>query len=348
MPQNLIYDLSIEQLNQWLQSNNQPAFRSTQIWKGLYKHAFESFDAFTNLPKTLRELLKQEFSFNALTPVDSRVSKDGLTEKILFALHDDVKIESVLMRYEERNTICVSTQAGCAMDCAFCATGKMGFQRNLSKGEISAQVLYFERILRSTEQTTTNVVLMGMGEPFNNYENSISAIYDLNDETGLMLGIRRFTISTVGIIPRIRQFADENHQINLAISLHAATDELRSELIPINRFYPLEDLMNACRYYLGKTHRRITFEYALINDVNDSPEQAHSLAVLLKGLLCHVNLIGLNPIANASFNTPDKERIEAFQSILEKMQIPTTIRLRRGVEIQAGCGQLAYTNLKMI
>ena len=348
MSQNLIYDLSIEQLNQWLQGYNQPAFRATQIWKGLYKHAFDSFDDFTNLPKNLRELLRQEYSFTALTPVDSRVSKDGLTEKVLFALHDDVKIEAVLMRYEERNTICVSTQAGCAMDCAFCATGRMGFQRNLSKGEISAQVLYFERILRSTEQTTTNVVLMGMGEPFNNYENSISAIYDLNDETGLMLGIRRFTISTVGIVPRIRQFADENHQINLAISLHAATDELRSELIPINRFYPLEDLINACRYYLGKTHRRITFEYALINDVNDSPEQAHSLAALLKGLLCHVNLIGLNPITNASFNTPGKERIEAFQSVLEKMQIPTTIRLKRGLDIQAGCGQLAYTNLKMI
>lgn len=344
----LIFDLGAEELNNWLGTHGEPKYRGLQIWQGLYKQCFDKPEEFSNLSKKLKGLLTADFLFNSLVPVLSITSNDGFTTKTLFSLSDDAKVEAVLMRYEDRNTVCISTQSGCAMNCSFCATGKMGFIRNLTSGEILSQVIHFERLLRKESLSVTNVVLMGMGEPFINYDASIKAIYALNDPTGFSLGIRRFTISTVGIIPRIRQFADEDHQINLAVSLHAASDELRTQLVPINRFYPIKSLIDACKYYVEKTHRRITFEYALIDEVNDSYDQAKALAALIKGILCHVNLIALNPTPNSEFRASSKEKVRAFNQILMDKNISSTVRLRRGIEIQAGCGQLAYQNSDML
>ncbi|RMF39895.1 MAG: 23S rRNA (adenine(2503)-C(2))-methyltransferase RlmN, partial [Anaerolineae bacterium] len=240
-----------------------------------------------------------------------------------------------------RRTLCISTQAGCGMGCTFCATGQMGFRRHLRRGEIVAQVLYYARQLAEVGEHVTNVVVMGMGEPFHNYDNTLTAIDRLNDAQGFNLGARRFTISTVGLVPMIRRFAQEKRQINLAVSLHAADDELRSSMLPINKKYPIAALMEACREYVEQTHRRITFEWALIHEVNDTPEQAARLAGLLKGMLAHVNVIPLNPTTGYQGRATTRERAYAFQQALEARGIPCTIRLRRGIDIQAGCGQLA-------
>jgi 23S rRNA (adenine2503-C2)-methyltransferase len=227
------------------------------------------------------------------------------------------------------------------MGCVFCATGQMGFRRNLSSGEIVEQVLYYARDLKSRGEQVTNVVVMGMGEPFHNYEATMAAIDRLNHPDGFNLGARRFTVSTVGLIPLILRFANERRQVNLAISLHAADDELRNSMLPVNRKYPLVDLIESCREYVRKTHRRVTFEWALIQEVNDSPEQARKLAQLVHGLLCHVNIIPLNPTQGYAGKATTRERALAFEEELERHGIPCTIRVRRGIDIQAGCGQLA-------
>jgi 23S rRNA (adenine2503-C2)-methyltransferase len=250
-------------------------------------------------------------------------------------------IEAVLMTYDVRRTLCISTQAGCAMGCVFCATGQMGFKRNLTSGEIVEQVLYYARLLKSEGEHVTNIVIMGMGEPFHNYQATMDAIDRLNDPQGFRLGERRFTISTVGLIPMIHKFADEKRQINLAISLHAANDDLRTSLLPINRKYPITELIAACRDYVNKTNRRITFEWALIQGINDTENDARALAKLLQGLICHVNVIPLNPTKNFSGKATTHDRALAFQAVLAQAGIPCTIRLRRGIDIAAGCGQLA-------
>jgi 23S rRNA (adenine2503-C2)-methyltransferase len=227
------------------------------------------------------------------------------------------------------------------MGCVFCATGQMGFKRHLTSGEIVAQVMYYARKLKEQGEVVTNVVLMGMGEPFHNYENTLKAIDRLNDPKGFNLGARRFTISTVGLVPMIRKFAKEKRQVNLAISLHAANNIQRSALLPVNRKYPIEEVIDACREYVEKTGRRVTFEWALINGENDTPEVAHELANLLKGLLCHVNVIPLNPTKKFAGKATTRERARNFCDILNQAGIPCTIRIRRGIDIQAGCGQLA-------
>jgi 23S rRNA (adenine2503-C2)-methyltransferase len=236
------------------------------------------------------------------------------------------------------------------MGCVFCATGQMGFKRMLSSGEIIEQVLYYARQLAVAGEHVTNVVVMGMGEPFHNYDSTMAAIQRLNDLRGFNLGARRFTISTVGLVPGIKRFTQEHSQINLAISLHAADDELRSRLLPINKKYPLEELFSACHEYILNTHRRLSFEWALIQGVNDTPEQAHLLSQRLSrfrfggSILCHVNVIPLNPTHQYEGNASTRQRAVAFQSILEQAGVPCTIRLRRGIDIQAGCGQLAGQN----
>jgi 23S rRNA (adenine2503-C2)-methyltransferase len=227
------------------------------------------------------------------------------------------------------------------MGCVFCATGQMGFRRHLTSGEIVAQVMYYARQLNDLGQSVTNVVLMGMGEPFHNYDNTMAAIDRLNDPQGYNFGARRFTISTVGLVPAIRRFAAEQRQVNLAISLHAADDELRASMLPVDKRYPIDELLQACRDYVGQTGRRLTFEWALVNGVNDTPEQARLLATKLKGLLCHVNAIPLNPTQGYSGKATTRERANVFKQTLEDAGIPCTIRLRRGIDIQAGCGQLA-------
>lgn len=230
------------------------------------------------------------------------------------------------------------------MGCVFCATGQMGFKRHLSSGEIIAQVLYYARMLKERNEVVTNIVLMGMGEPFHNYDNTMEAIDRLNDPNGFNFGARRFTISTVGLVPQIRRFADEKRQVNLAISLHAADDESRVAMLPVNKKYNIDEVIDACRYYVTQTHRRITFEWALIHGVNDSPEVAKKLASRLKGLMCHVNAIPLNPTTGYNGQAASRERAAKFKESLEQAGVPCTIRMRRGIDIHAGCGQLAGSN----
>ncbi len=336
-----IYDIDLEELGRIVEDWGEPGYRSKQIWQGLYQHSWASPQEFTSLPKTLREKMGAEFTFSHLQVETAIHSSSGETVKSLFRLPDERAIEAVLMRYEKLRTLCISSQSGCAMGCLFCATGQMGFRRHLSSGEIVEQVLYYARQLARQGEHVTNVVVMGMGEPFHNYDNTMAAIDRLNHPEGFNLGARRFTVSTVGLVPMIRRFAAEHRQINLAVSLHAAEDELRSSMLPVNRKYPIDEVLEACREYVAQTHRRITFEWALIQGVNDTWEQAQKLAARLSGLLCHVNVIPLNPTQKYAGQPTTQERARAFQAELEQHGIPCTIRIRRGIEIQAGCGQLA-------
>jgi 23S rRNA (adenine2503-C2)-methyltransferase len=335
------YDYDIEQLEELLFQWGEPGYRVDQVWKGIYQGLHIDPNPISNIPKSLRNKLSEYFSFSNLIPETDLISDDGQTSKSLFRLFDNMAIETVLMRYEKRRTLCISTQSGCALGCVFCATGQMGFRRNLTSGEIVEQVIIFARNLRQIDESLSNIVVMGMGEPFHNYKNTLAAIDRLNNPKGMNMGARRFTISTVGLVPQIIQFAKDQRQVNLAVSLHAADDDLRNSILPINRRYPLHDLMDACRKYVDLTHRRITFEWALILDVNDTLDQANKLARLLNGLLCHVNVIPLNPTKGYKGKATTIDRARRFQSELERNGIPCTIRVRRGIEIQAGCGQLA-------
>jgi len=337
----LIYDLTLQELEQTFIAWGEKKFRAKQVWDGLYRQLWNTPAQFTNLSKGLRTKLDEHFRFSALEEATVLYSSDKHTRKTMFYLPDRQAIEAVLMRYDKRRTLCISTQAGCAMGCVFCATGQMGFRRNLTSGEIVEQVMYYARILQEGDEKVTNIVMMGMGEPFHNYDATMEAIDRLHDPTGYNLGARRFTISTVGLIPAIRRFTKEMSQVNLAISLHAADDELRASMLPINQRYPIADLIAACRDYVDTTGRRVTFEWALVNDVNDTPEQAHALGKLLKGMICHVNAIPLNPTTGYDGAETTRERANTFKAIVESYGISCTIRTRRGIDIQAGCGQLA-------
>jgi len=337
----LIYDLSQAELEARMKALGQPGFRAKQIWVAIYQNFRTSPHEVTTLLKDFRDKLDEVFSFQALMPVTTIESEDGQTIKTLFKLQDGQYIEAVLMYYEDRRTLCISSQSGCGMGCTFCATGQMGFRRNLSSGEIIAQVLYYARFLAEADDRVTNIVMMGMGEPFHNYDNVMEALNRLNNPDAFGLGARRITLSTVGLVPKIKQFADEDTQYNLAISLHTVDNDLRTKMIPVNKKYTVEKLLDACRYYIRKTNRRLTFEYALIEGVNDSVEDAEALAQRLRGMICHVNLIPLNPTKGFEKQGTSAQQVEAFRSVLESQNIPCTVRLRRGIEIQAGCGQLA-------
>lgn len=336
----ILLDLSSTELKDLVTGWAEPGYRSGQIETWLYQQYAADAAQMTNLPQALRRRLADESVVSPLTPVVSLDSMDGYTHKTLFALPDGQEVEAVLMRYDQRNTLCISTQVGCAMDCPFCATGQMGFRRNLSAGEIVAQVLVYARQLAEEDQQVTNIVFMGMGEPLANYAETWRAIRRLNDPQGFNLGARRMTLSTVGLIPAIRRMSQEAEQVGLAVSLHAATDELRNTIVPLNRRYPLAVLMQAVRDYINHTRRRVTFEYALMDGLNDSNAQADQLPELLAGLLCHVNLIPLNPTPGSPWSGSPDERVYAFRDRLQAAGIPTTIRLRRGIDIAAGCGQL--------
>lgn len=338
-----IFDLDYQEIKARFSSWGEPEYRADQLWRGLYQNLFSKPDEFTNLPAGTRNRLGKEMDWEGFRLVKELTSRDRKTTKTLFSLKDGNLIETVLMRYGRRNTVCISTQAGCAMGCVFCATGQMGFKRNLTRGEIVYQVIYTARHLFGENKKLSNVVLMGMGEPFHNYENSLTAIDALNDPHGFNMGARRFTISTVGIVPMIKKFADEQRQVNLAISLHAADDSARTQMMPVNKRWQISEVLDACRYYTDKTGRRISFEWALIDRVNDTPAVAATLAERLTGLLCHVNAIPLNPTSGFSGSPASGERAKLFKSILENAGIPCTIRARRGIDIQAGCGQLAGT-----
>ena len=376
-----LLDLSRDALRDQVNAWGQPAYRADQLYQWLYQQAAVDPAEMSNLPASLRARLAEDAQIELLAPAAETASRDGHTTKTLFRLHDGQLIETVLMRYDRRNTVCISSQAGCAMGCTFCATAQMGLQRNLTPGEITAQVLYFERWLRAQgkdgsrgrqgEGTTakpgdsglrvpgseaptanaearrthhvsrvSNIVVMGMGEPLANYANLWSALRTLTDPAGFGLGARKITVSTVGLVPGIDRFAEEDLQINLAVSLHAPNDALRATLAPINHRYPIAEVMAACRRYVARTHRRISFEYAMMAGINDSPALAEELAALLQGLLCHVNLIPLNPVVGSPFQPSRRQDVDAFVAILQQRGIPTTLRVRRGIDIDAGCGQL--------
>ncbi len=337
---------SCHELAQWLENRGFASYRAEQLFDWIHRRACLDFRAMSNLPKSLIALLEEEFgsqfgeSAGGPLPLKERAvqkSRDG-TEKYLFALKDGSAVETVLIPEDERRTVCISVQVGCAMGCSFCATGLSGFTRNLSAGEIVAQALWVENRLRQEESSITNIVYMGMGEPLANYNAVLKSLHLLNDPRGLNLGARRLTISTCGLAPEIKRLAQEELQINLAISLHAPTDEQRAKIMPINKRYPIAEVLSAARYYVERTGRRISFEYALIRDFNDAAEDARLLRDLIKGMLCHVNLIPVNPVVDAK--RPGAEEIEAFAEILAGAQIPVSIRKERGTDIDAACGQL--------
>lgn len=337
----LIYDLTQQALTDWFAQQKQPTYRAKQVWTAIYQQFINHPDEISTLSKDLREKLSTAFDFIALDPVRTIESGDGQTVKTLFKLRDGQYIEAVLMFYDERRTLCISSQSGCGMGCTFCATGQMGFRRNLSSGEIIAQVLYYARHLAQTGDQVTNIVMMGMGEPFHNFDNVMEALNRLNDPEAFGLGARRITLSTVGLIPKIIQFADLNTQYNLAISLHSVDNDLRASMMPVSKKYSVSKLLEACRYYVKTTNRRITFEYALIDGVNDSTEAAEGLAQAIRGMICHVNLIPLNPTRGFQKEGTRSDQVSAFAQVLERHHIPVTVRMRRGIEISAGCGQLA-------
>jgi len=334
-----IYSLQLDELKEWLQEHNEKAFRGEQIFEWLYKKRVTSFEDMSNLSKNLRQLLQDNFTITTLNTIIQQTSSDG-TIKFLFELHDGYSIETVLMRHDYGNSVCVTTQVGCRIGCTFCASTLGGLKRNLEAGEIVAQVVKVQQALDELGERVSSVVIMGIGEPFDNFNNMLGFLKIINHEKALNIGARHITVSTSGIIPKIYEFADQNMQINFAISLHAPNTELRSRLMPINRAYKLPDLMEAIRYYVDKTGRRVSFEYGLFGNVNDQVEHAEELANLVKGIKCHVNLIPVNYVPERDYVRTPKDQIFLFEKTLKNHGVNVTIRREQGSDIDAACGQL--------
>lgn len=334
-----IYSLQLGELEDWLIDQSEPKFRAKQIFDWLYVKRVDAFSEMTNLSKELREKLVQSFEITTLEVAVKQESKDG-TIKFLFELQDGYTIETVLMRHEYGNSVCVTTQVGCRIGCTFCASSIGGLKRNLEAGEIVAQVLTVQKALDATDERVSQVVIMGIGEPFENYDEMMGFLKIINQDKGLNIGARHITVSTSGIVPKIYDFADESLQINFALSLHAADNETRSRLMPINRAYDLDKLMEAIEYYVNKTNRRITFEYGLFGGVNDQVHHAKALAKLIKHLNCHVNLIPVNHVPERDYVKTSKEDIFKFEKELKRNGINATIRRNQGADIDAACGQL--------
>ena len=337
-----LLDLTLPALTERLATLGQPAYRAKQVFQAVYQQLVTGYDQMTTLPAALRAELAATLPLTTLEHVRDHTADADQTIKTLYRTGDGELVETVLMLYPDRATVCVSCQVGCAVGCAFCATGLGGLARNLSAGEIVAQVVGAARQARDRGRPLTNIVMMGMGEPFQNYPATMAFIGIVNDSAGMNFGARRITVSTSGVVPKIDALADEPYQVNLAVSLHAPTDALRGQLVPINRRYPISELMAACDRYVAKTHRRISFEYALMRGINDGDDVAHDLAALLaaRPYGCHVNLIPLNPVEVLPYERPDPAGIERFADILRAAGVPTTVRYSRGVEIAAACGQL--------
>lgn len=344
-PKKSIYSMTYEQMEKWAESKGWKKFRVQKIYNWLYKERVEDFSLMTNLSKETRKALEEEFEFNPLTLVRSQKSKDG-TRKFLFKTRDGALLESVLMVFDYGNSICVSSQVGCNMGCAFCASGLTKKQRDLSAAEMVAQVMLVQKELDRDNERLSHIVVMGTGEPFDNYGNLMNFLKTVNHDRGLAIGSRHITISTSGIVPKIREFADGHYQYNLAVSLHAPNDELRSSLMPVNRAYPLNELMDALDYYTKENNRRLTFEYILLKGVNDSPKHAHELARLLRGINCYVNLIPYNSVDEHGFQSVNREEAMKFYDILKKERIAVTIRKEHGSDIDAACGQLRIKEMK--
>ena len=337
-----IKDYNLEQLEQELIKMGEKKFRAEQIFKWIYQEKVKTFDEMTNISIELREKLKENYTMCNFKILKKQQSKDG-TIKYLFDVLDENAIETVLMSYHHGYSICVSSQIGCKMGCKFCASTGINFIRNLSSGEIVEQILAVEQ---DTGIRISNVVFMGIGEPLDNYENVINAIHILNNQKGLNIGARHISISTSGLVPKIYKLAEENIPCTLSISLHATTNEKRSKMMPINDVYKIEELIKACKDYTEKTKRRISFEYALAKDNNDNLTDAKELVKLLKGMLCHVNLIPINKIENGSYTKSSNENIMKFRDYLNDHGIVATIRRELGSDIEAACGQLRRKNLR--
>ena len=355
-----ILDLEKEDLNKIVAESGEKPYRAEQLWRSIYKECNLDFSEITTLPKNFRNLLSTKFRIGTLEKKIHINSIDSSTTKLVFSLNDGELIESVLMRYTSdygkkgRKSACISTQAGCALGCTFCATGQQGFRRNLTSGEIIEQVLQLQKIALKEDlleveqgkrkkgeiQGITNIVYMGMGEPLANYKNTIKSVKNVIDNSGINIGSRHITISTVGLVPQIIKLSKEKLQINLAISLHAPDNKTRSETMPVNKRFPIEELIDACHYYVEQTNRRIFFEYVLLQDQNDSLSNAEKLGKLLNGLHCHVNLIPVNPTTNGVYGRTDDNANRLFQGVLKRFGIPSTIRVEKGIDINAGCGQL--------
>ncbi|AZS14641.1 MULTISPECIES: 23S rRNA (adenine(2503)-C(2))-methyltransferase RlmN [Paenibacillus] len=340
-----IYDMSLEELQEWAVQQGESAFRGAQIFDWLYVKRVNSFDEMTNLSKTLRQKLDEQFSFVTLNEITKFESKDG-TVKFLFGLHDDHAIETVIMKHNYGNSVCVTTQVGCKVGCTFCASTLGGLKRNLNPGEIVAQVVQAQKILDTRGERVSSIVIMGTGEPFENYDATMKFLRIMIHEKGLNIGQRHITVSTSGIVPNIYKFADEDTQINLAISIHAPNDALRSKLMPVNRRFPFDDVIEALRYYIAKTGRRVSFEYALIGGVNDQVEHAEELAEVLKDMLCHVNLIPVNHVPERKYVRTSRNDIFQFQRTLADKGINVTIRREQGHDIAAACGQLRAKHMQ--
>ena len=337
-----IKDYDLDALKQEFIQMGEKAFRAEQVFKWIYENKVTSFDEMTNLSLDLREKLKQNYEMHSFNVLKKQESSDG-TKKYLFDVLDGNAIETVLMSYHHGYSICVSSQIGCKMGCKFCASTGIKFIRNLTSGEIVEQILAVER---DNNIRISNVVFMGIGEPLDNYDNVINAIRIINNQKGINIGARHISVSTSGLVPKIYKLAEENIQCTLSISLHATTDEKRSSMMPVNDRYNIEELLQACKDYIEKTNRRISFEYALAKDNNDNLEDAKRLVKLLKGMICHVNLIPINKIENGSFVKSSNENIMKFRDYLNDHGIVATIRRELGSDIDAACGQLRRKNLK--
>lgn len=340
-----LYDFTYEQMRDLAESFGWKKFRGHQIFQWLYRERVTDFDAMTNLSKDTREILKAHYSIDPLRLVRKQVSHDGTT-KFLFATEDGSLLESVMMVFDYGKSVCVSSQVGCNMGCAFCASGLTKKKRDLTSGEMVAQVLKIQRELDKTNDRLSHIVVMGTGEPFDNYENLMTFLETVNHDRGLGIGSRHITVSTCGIVPRIYDFSKAHTQYNLAISLHAPNQALRQELMPVSKAYPLDELMEGIRFYGQENNRRLTFEYILLKGVNDQPEHARQLAKLLKGLNAYVNLIPYNSVDEKQFKSVKHDEAMVFYDLLMKNHVRATIRKEHGQDIDAACGQLRINELK--
>ena len=336
---NSIYDYTLEELGSYFESTGDKKYRATQVFEWLYRYRVDDFDKMTNLSKKGINILKENFIIDTLKIKKCQISNDG-TRKYLFELKDGKMVETVLMRHNYGNSICISTQVGCSMGCAFCASGELGKVRNLELSEMVLQVLIVQKELDNENARISNIVVMGTGEPFDNYDNLKRFLYVVNYAKGLEIGARHITVSTCGIVPKIKEFAEFPLQINLAISLHAPNNQIRDNLMKINHRYKIEEIIDAVEYYLNKTSRRVTFEYILLKGVNDSDENAKELSALLKNILCYVNLIPYNEVTTKPFKQVSHDEAEHFFSIVKKNGINVTLRAEHGADIDAACGQL--------
>ena len=328
----------MEELTDWLKAKGQPAFRAKQIRKWLVQRRIDSFEQMSDLPQKLRTQLAEQFRFSSFETVGHQIASDE-TEKLLLKLQDGELVECVLMRDPGRRTVCISTQVGCAMGCVFCASGLLGVKRNLTAAEIFEQVLVLNRLMQADEQIS-NVVVMGIGEPLANYQHLMEALEVLSTEDGFGLGARRITVSTVGLPEKIREFAKSGRQFNLAVSMHAPNDELRTEIVPVNRNIGITEILDAADYYFFHTGRRISYEYVLLAGINDQPEHASQLARILRGRNAHVNLIPMNGVSELVMTAPGEPDTQRFCEALEQAGIAATVRKRKGADIDAACGQL--------